>query len=141
MNTQLGDRAPCPVCLHIYALESPGLCEAVAATLFDDVGMPDDQTLDRSLQHGAEGARSRGLVRNVPSDVGRYAHPAVEAGQARGTTHGPVVPCTRTKDNVCAQQGMRWSMIEHRFVEKRHAQKWQGLEFWYVLAKLGVVDI
>jgi hypothetical protein len=31
------------------------LCEAVAPNLFDNVAMPNDETLGRSLQHGVEG--------------------------------------------------------------------------------------
>src|SRR5678816_808927 len=99
--------------LQLHALQSPGLCEALAATLFDDVGMPHDETLGRSLQHGVDGARDRGLIPNLLSDVGRYAQTLVAAGDARGTTPGPVVTGTSTKDDVCAQQGLRRSMIEH----------------------------
>src|SRR5678815_5704080 len=127
--------------LQLHALQSPGLCEAVAATLFDDVGMSHDETLGRSLQHGVDGARDRGLIRNLLSDVGRYAQTLVAAGDARGTTPGPVVPGTSTEDDVCAQQGLRRSMIEHGLVEKRHAEKWQRLELGNLLAELSVADI
>ncbi len=127
--------------LHLHPLPSPGLCEAVAASIFDDVGMPYDETLGRSLQHGVDGARSRGLIRNLLSDVGRYAHALVAAGNARGTTPGPVVPGAGAKGNVRAQQRLRRPMVEDRLVEKRHAQKWQGLKLGNPLAELGVVDI
>ena len=126
--------------LHLHALQSPGMCEAIAPISFDDVGMPYDETLGRSLQHGVDGACGRGLIRNLLSGVGRYAHPLVEAGNARGTTQGPVVLGVSSKDNVCAQQGLRWLMVEHRLVPKRHAPKWQGLKLGNLLAELGVVD-
>ena len=69
---------------HLHALQPPGSCEAVAATFFDHVGVPYDETLGRSLQHEVDGAGGRGLIRNLPSDVKRRAHPLVAAGNARG---------------------------------------------------------
>src|SRR6187431_3771752 len=103
--------------------------------------MPDDETLSRSRQHGVDGARSRCLIRNFSSDVGRYTHPLVETGQARRATTGPVVLGASTKHDVRAQQGLRWPMVEHGLVEKRDAQQWQDLEFGNLLAELRLVDI
>ena len=45
-------RAGCPG-LHLHALQSPGVREAVAPAFLDDVGVPDDEALGRSLQRNA----------------------------------------------------------------------------------------
>ena len=97
---------------RLHALQAPGPCELVAATFFEDIAVPDDQALSRSLQHGVEGACGCGLVRNLLPGVGRYAHSPVAAGQARATTPGPVVLGARRADDVCAQQGS-WHTCMH----------------------------
>src|SRR5262245_55592230 len=77
--------------LQLDTLEPPRLCETIAPTVCDHVGMRHEKTLSRPLHHRVDGARGRNLVRKLLSDVRRYAQPVIGAGEAPGNTPGPVV--------------------------------------------------
>jgi hypothetical protein len=55
-------RAPSLSPSHVQAFQTPGSCELIPTTGFDDLAMSNDEALSGAIQHRAEGLRGRGLV-------------------------------------------------------------------------------